>query len=365
MELTIKQRINKWITACILLSLTTCGSYIKVVQIDIQQPAKVTLPLSAQKVVVVNNAIPQRLTDETTYKDKSIDSAFIKTFNNAPWTAVNTISSILGKSNFFNEVSYYDIAVRKDNNWLGVIPLEKNVKENLFESEGFDVIVSIDRLLFHVIDRNKEIRSHKYFSKETSRLMFMVALNASIYLKDKEEPLTTTLMMDSLLFTPETADYFQYYYFNSSFGSYEFKSVIEMVLMSLTGNVAERTASELTPTWETVGRFLYKNANMMTNDLWNFYQKKWTDVESSWKTTFENKTKPNEKAQMALNVALVLEMQNKLDEALLWVEKAKTYFSEEKSSKFDKEKKYTNEYIISLKKRIEDDKILNVQLGVE
>jgi len=364
MKTIIKQRINKWIIACLLLSVTSCGSYTRVMQIDIQQPAKITLPLSAQKVVVVNNAIPQKLTEETNYKDKSIDSAFVNAFNNAPWTVVSTISSALGRSDFFHEVSYYDIAVRKDNNWLGVIPLEKDIKENLLQSEDFDVIVSVDRLLFHVIDGNKEARNNKNFTKETGRLIFKVALNVSIYLNDKEEPLKTTITMDSLLITPENVDYFQYYYFNSSFGSYEFKHIIEMILMSLAGNVAERTALELTPTWKTVDRFLYETIDMITASG-NFYNKRWTDAESSWKTAFENKTKPHEKARMASNIALVFEMQNKLEEALYWAEKAKTCFVEEKSSKFDKEKKYTNEYITSLKKRIEDDKILNVQLGVE
>ena len=344
--------ITRNILFFLLIIFSSCSSIYRF-SIDVQEPAMITLPVSAQNVLILNNSLAQPLDNgiERDLNGKSIPADYPLALDSMVWPAISEIANVLGESNFFNTVAIYKEPLRKDGEWLSPVYLSKEQQYNFFESDNFDALFVVERLLFYLkenVNINKLNESTPYIDIRADGV-----LNCSMYVYGKEKPLSTFVVFDSL--------FVKYITYNDSL--FLFKEIPEGVLHNLSIMVGNQAAKCVVPTWQTVERVLFVSQGARMQEAAGYAaNRRWKNAESIWITEFEKNTKPVNKAKIAFNIAVANEMQDKLEPALEWVLKAKDYF---KNSNTDIENQIelADKYLTELGRRIQNNRMLDLQWG--
>jgi len=345
-----------------LLLLLTCGSCSSTYQfsVDIQEPAAVTLPVSAQNVLILDNTIvqPENNGMERTYNGQSIHENYPLYLDSMVWSAIDEMAIVLNESNFFKTIAIYQKPLRTDTEWLAETILSPEEQADFYNTENYDALLVIDRLLFSVKENVKKIQDVS-FSYEPSAFVDLRTdglITCSMYAFGKDKPLTTFTVSDSLFLKSMVA--------NDS--TILFKVLPEYLLDELSRVIGNQAATHFIPTWKTTERMFFTGYNSRMQEAVGYAaDKQWLKAESVWASELENKTKPADKAKIAFNLAVTNEMQDKFDEALEWAQKAKDYLQSANPNKDSKEIDLTNEYISLLKQRIQSNRLLDLQWGKE
>jgi hypothetical protein len=332
------------------ISFISCvGAY--QLAIEVQEPAPLTLPPDIADILIVNNSAKQ--TDSQgitlTYNGKAIKD-FALDSDSMLWNILHSLSFHIYETHFFNSPSFYKQPVREDNEWMTPIPLSHDFRKNIFERQEFEGIFSIDRSLLKLEGQIKNNGLESNFNTY-NYLDFRLDLNltCSIYSHDRETPLTTFTVTDSLIYKD----------FTWSDSLFVFKELPENLIEELAYSMGEKLANHITPSWTTKNRTLYAGQSSRMREAFAFTKSgRWDVAESLWLAEFDRKTKNQDKAQIANNIAVINEMQDKLEIALRWAEKAKEY-----ATAGSNEWHLFNDYVTSLQKRMQDNRLLDVQWG--
>jgi hypothetical protein len=318
--------------------------------IEVEKPAAITLPVTAQNVIIVNNALSQPAgygLKAPSGKYPEDDSVYLKTLKTASWQVITETFNYLDNSKFFSDVSLYKKALREDEEWLSWIPLKEEVKKDFLEKEHFDLLISIDRLLFNSAHSNVA---------EVGRIN--VLLTFSAYLRDNDKPLVGKMTITDTVIAFSAPDYYP------SHDSYE-NQMSQMIRFSSL-RLGEKLGSFFAPTWDTKERIYYiKNVNDAIQTSNYIKNETWTEAKTAWTSAFETTKKPVHKAKLATNIALACEMSDDFGAAETWAKEAKTLFLSASSTKYAKEIKYLNEYIENLQERRRNNILLNKQYGLQ
>jgi hypothetical protein len=342
---------------CLLPFLCACES-VKQITIEVQEPAPITLPVSAQNVLILNNALPQpeNYRIEQYFEGKSIADNYPISLDSAVWNTTQALSDVLSKSDFFNTVSTYKVPIRTDNEWLSVQPLPKEIRDEFHEIEDYQALITIDRLLFIVKTETKRNMQDDYTTAERfvfSDTRVAAMLTCSIYLYGRNEPLTTFSISDSLISRTTISNNLPVIV----------HTVSMLMLKELSYQIGESAALKFIPTWKTTDRILFTNHKARIKEAYSYVTAhNWSAAESIWLSELEKENKPLDKAHIALNIAVTNEMQDKLNTALQWAQKSKEYYNLTKQIK-PEELHFIDKYISELQKRIQDNHLLDIQTG--
>ena len=319
-------------------------------EIEVQEPALITLPIDIAELLIVNNALeqPNDAGIIRTYKELAVKGYPLE-FDSISWTTAISLSSHIKDTEFFNDVFLYNEAVRTDDEWMVSVPLSEEFRDEVFNTQGFDGIVSIDRILFQLEEHVKQNSALTDYIDAKAE----VSLTCSIYLNGRKKPLTTFTLSDSLFVKQSVV--------NEPFTI--FKEIPENLLYNLAYDIGEKLAYSIVPSWSKETRIIYVGIEARMQEAYSYSKTgKWTAAESIWLNEYEKKSKESDKGKIANNIALANEMQDKLEEALSWAEIAKGHFQNRDLSK----NSHINSYISDLQKRIQNNHILNLQLlGIE
>lgn len=346
----MKRWIGKGLLFCCLPVLMSCASTMNMI-VEVEKPAAVTLPVTVQKVIVVNNVTPQPLgygLNVPSGKNPESDSAYVETLKNASWRVIMDAFKYMEKSKFFPDISFYKRALRKDNEWLVVVPVEEELRKDFFENENFDLLISVDRLLF-----NSTLESNK---PEIGKMTSLLTLSA--YFPDKDKPVVH-LIADSLKAYLSVDDFY------SGIPPIDSERINSEMIRQSSSNLGEKLGKYFVPSWETAERiyFIKGISDLRKMDRY-IHGKKWVDAKLAWTGEFEMAKKAADKAKLATNIALAYEMNDEFSVAGEWAEKAKTFFQNASSKKYSKEIKYLDEYVKVLQERDQNNVKLNEQYGI-
>jgi len=328
-----------------LLLFMSCASTVSML-VDVEKPAAVTLPAKAQNIIILNNAVPQPVgygINAPTGKYPEMDSIYVKTLKTAPWRVTMEAFRNLDDSKFFSDVSLYKKSLREDNEWLSVVPVDEEIKKDFFENENFDMLISIDRLLFN-----------STFEKDKPEVGKMEAiLTFSIYLPGEAEPIEHTIM-DTLKA-----------YFYEGVPSINTVEISTEMIRQGSVMLGEQAGMFFTPNWKTVERNYYirdiSDAITTSNYINNG---KWDEARRVWTGELGLEKKAVKQARLANNIALASEMKGEFEVAEEWAAKAKTLFKNASPTKYAKDIAYLEEYIKTLQERKSDNILLDKQYGV-
>ncbi|MDR2621141.1 MAG: DUF6340 family protein [Dysgonamonadaceae bacterium] len=350
----MKRWISKGLLFGFLLTLISCATTMNMI-IEVEKPAVITLPLTTQRIIIVNNALPQPVgygLNPPSGKQPDDDSIYVRTLENAAWLLITETFNKLKSSEFFPSVSFYKQPLREGSEWLSVIPLKKEVQDDFLENEQFDLLISIDRLLFSATV------SSKVSGVEDGSLKALLTFSA--YLHDRDEPVISHLTVIDSVRASYNLSHDDY---DPSRRSYE-HLVSEMVRYSIY-QLGEKLRYFFAPGWESAERIYFvKNLYDMGKTAGYIDHRAWDEAKLAWTSEFETAKKAADKAKLATNIALACEMNDEFSAAGEWAEKAKTFFQNASSKKHSKEIKYLDEYVKVLQERERNNVKLNEQYGV-
>ena len=352
----MKWIINKLILAFVgVAALSACDS-VRKFTIEVREPSPITLPAPAGSVVILNNAVPQPanlgIEQELGGIRQTVDPEV--RFDSLTWNTVNTLADVLGESDFFRKVSVFEDPIRSDTEWLTMTSLAPELRDLFFETEGFDILLTIDRQIFRIVE---SVRRNRFGFEN----LFVVDLRGdvvtvcSIYLSGRETPFKTFTFSDSIVYKDALAEDY----------SDVFKKLPVYLLSDLSYLSGEHAALHFLPKWKQTERFIFtsQSARMLEADSYAKSQM-WAKAEQCWKSEYDRHNKPVDKARIAVNIAVANEMQDKLNEALTWAEKASQHLETNYSSQYPKEKSAIKDYIKELHKRIQNNRVLDLQSGI-
>jgi len=340
---------NVFLFFSFLMALTSCSSVYQL-SIDVQEPAPLTLPVRANRVLIVNNTVvqPNNVGLSRTFGDKPVENYELD-LDSVSWAVMEGFANRIEDAHFFEETSFYKKIIREDDEWIATIPLPEAFRDELFNIQGFDAIISIDRFLFNLnvqVKPNVREQAGSYFYVFTDNRL-EGGVTCSVYLYNKETPFSTFTLMDSLFYKESL--------YTDSLTI--LKELPESMVIDLAYILGEKAAYHITPSWFRQERTIYVGSNSRMQEAFSYSKKgNWNRAESLWLDLFDSKTKNSDKAKLANNIALANEMRDNLDAALRWAEKAKEYFQEDA-----KEYILANKYVSDLQQRIQNNRLLDIQ----
>ena len=343
----------------LLLTFSSCSSIYRFTA-EVQEPAPVTLPLSAQNVLILNNLVsqPYKYGVERTYDGKVIQTEYPLPLDSVVWPVIDEIASMLKESDFFNEIAVYQKPVRTDTEWLVRTNLSSEVQSGFYNTENYDALLTIDQLLFVL---KEDIKRTKLGISSSEQTVFAdIRLDAlaacSMYSYGNEKPLITFSISDSLFVK-------SVFYEDSVL---LFKEIPESLLNEIAHRLGNQIANRFIPTWKTVERILFSSHDSRMQEALGYAKAgRWTDAESIGLSELNKKTKISDQARIAFNLAVINEMQDKLETALVWAQKAKEYFTKDNPAGYPQETMLTTQYISELQERIQNNRLLDLQWGKE
>ena len=321
----------------------------------------ITLPVFAQNVLILDNTVvqPENSGIERMYNGQPIRRDYPLSLDSMVWSAIGEIATVFDESNFFNTIAIYRKPIRRDTEeWLSITKLSPEEQSDFYDTENYDALFVIDRLLFSVEENVKTVRAGT-FSFESAASVDLRAdglITCSMYYYGKEKPLTTFIVSDSLIINTLA--------YNDSIEL--FKEIPEYVLHELSRTLGNLAATPFIPTWKTSKRQLFVSHSPRMKEATGYaIDRQWANAESIWMAELEKKTKPVDKAKIAFNLAVANEMRDQFDPALEWALKAGEYLKSANPNNNHREIELTNEYISELARRIQNNRLLDLQWGKE
>ena len=347
-------RLSQHITAlAACLSLVACSSVYHL-QIETIEPAQETLrPAgSDSRIMLVNNTVAQP--DETGFQSEAkggaavpirLSSHFIDTLI---WGGVKEMGYILENSHFFDAIYFYKQPVRQDTHWMSIGTLSENTATWLLDKSGCNVIISIDRVLYHY---NQGITFTPYGTAHVD-VKSQATLHCSVHHYGQSEPVTSFALTDSV----------KYYMIDVDTDSTNLASIPEVFLHHNTIDLFKKAAHYFTPQWQVSKRTIYTGSNARMQEALAFAKKdRWEQAAEKWLTLYQNENQSISKARLSQNIAISFEVRDEIPTAIQWMSTCKEYYQQSGKAN-PREQKTAEDYFQALQQRAIDNKLLDLQL---
>ena len=133
--------------ACLFSACNT----IEYIGIETYNPAEITFPKNVDKVLIVNNAVPQP--DDVGYTYNlygTVQDTARAHADSALYDACHSLGKSIVDVSFFNDVLLYHDGTRQDTKYLVDEKLTPETVKELCRETGTDAVISLDRLLFRM-----------------------------------------------------------------------------------------------------------------------------------------------------------------------------------------------------------------------
>lgn len=355
MKLWIKITVLGLLSVFLLACSTTRYFYI-----EVMKPAAVTVPGSAKNVLVINNSVPQPGADELSFiVDGQNVADWQMNLDSINWLVTNTLAEVLSNADFFPVVDVYTEEIREDDKFLEIVRIPKDLQTDFFDNLDYDLVISIDRLLFSTGGEIIETKTQFGFDKGTTVYYsnpFIGLLHCSTYIKEKENPLPSFGIKDSLTFE----------FFLRQDSIFSYWKHPEVIIKTLTAVLAGRAANNYLPNWGTAERMVYSGTSSRMKEAYSYSGNgKWEKALEIWMAELAENPSQKTKAQILSNLAIANELTSTLSVALEYAKESQTIFKEILKDEEDKNRVWIDFYVKHLEGRIMDNQILDIQLGPE
>lgn len=322
--------MKKYIMAGILFAATmlvSCGG-LQSFTFDQLYPAEVTFPEQVRTVAVVNHApaIPSPKKDLLTLGRLEGDGKVLS----------ESLAGGLADSRYFHQVVISDSAIAQKLTGGEILP--QPMVDSLTQVLGVDMILSVDRI--QLLTGKKEIYYPGLIAPLAAfDLKIRPVLRA--YVPSRLMPVVTISKVDSLLWdlNPVLSDY--------------------DVVNEASQHTGFMLVNQLVPHWKNVERIYFDGGNPDMRDAAVLLREgDWQEAGRLWENLYDSLKKGKLKSRTAFNMALACEVQGRMNEAISWIEKAKSY-----ASKGSEEERAALFYSTILQERTKDFQLLNLQMA--
>lgn len=338
------KRIGLILLSCLLLS--SCKIY-EVVSIDYLEPATVNFPPSVRSVLVVNNTL-QKDTESLNVVKKEADTENKQEFGTIECKTklvTEELAQNIADANYFDEVLICDSALRKNDHFTRETKLSQQEVVELTRDFNVDMVVAVENAKMYVTRKS-------FYNPERS--LPQTALDAilfsqvRLYVPVKKEPLVTLNNTDSV-----------YWVLNS-------RTIPDKIIDEASVLIATLPIKYILPTWKTSDRYFYASGGVEMRDAAVFVKENsWDEALNLWLRVNQSSKKTSQ-LRSAYNIAVYYELNDDLEKAIEWAEKAKNIAEGKKKSvtagNQSEDLNLINYYLVQLNKRLEDKKKLLMQM---
>lgn len=332
--------------------LTACSS-INYLSIDTFNPAEVTFPSSANKVLIVNHAVPQPADWGYSY---TVDGKVKATQGAKADSALVDFCQSLGEAmvaeEFFQDVMLYHEPTRTDQHPEYDLKMSAQQVDSLCEVAGADLLISLDRLLF---ESDREVTDlGGGFMVGNIKVRMAGVIRA--YLPGRSAPLATVQIVDSVAWE-QSADLAPILN--------ELLPTPEEALRTAGSYLGAKARANFVPHWQRETRWYFSASGALWKEAAAYAaNERWEKAEERWNRLWQSAKGWKSQAQAASNLALCEEMKGNLQKAHEWATTSYELFKQ-KVGEEDQQTQLLELYVKALTERIRSDQKLDVQIGKE
>lgn len=341
----------KTILYLLVVCLFSACSTIEYFGIETYNPAEITFPKNIEKVLIVNNAVPQPGDVAYTYNlYGTVQDTARACADSALYDACYSLGKSLVDASFFKDVLLYHDGIRQDTKYLEDEKLTPEIVSELCKETGTDAIISFDRLLFQT-EKNVVAFTEGFIIGSVDVDITGVVRG---YLPGRENPLATIYVKDSISWSEHATNLEQLEIY---------LPLPEEVLRAAGQYIGTELIPNFVPHWDKEERWFYRSEGARWKEATAYaFSAKWEDAASRWKYIYDNSSRWKERAKAASNIALYYEMKTQLQEAYDWAVKSYEIFKDKKGEDYSYAK-MQRLYVDALAKRVRSDQKLNKQFS--
>ena len=334
------------------LFLTGCAG-MKTLTIQTQEPAQVTLPKDARKLLVVNNIVtqPQDIGHLKQRLGRSASESVSVTTDSLGIIFTEALTQFLNEEDAFDAVMMYENTLRNDNEYWSEEPISPETMLQLKRETGADAIVSLDKLL--VASSWKDLFFQEGYPYST--LSGKISSTMRIYMPT----------MDGMIPTVHFTDSMNWEGFDISDGMAYAEFIVphaEHALKDLAIYAADRMTYVLAPHWITQERWYYTlQSSLMSAGAVFAEQAKWQEAVGKWESFYNSTKNKIDKAKAASNIALGYEMLDDMVTAHTWITLSQELFNKSTSTG-SLDRKRATLYKTEIERRLNSSNKLNMQI---
>ncbi len=338
--------------ATLVLTVTGCAG-MKTLTIQTQEPAQVTLPKDARRLLVVNNVVvqPQDIGHLKQSLGRSGSQSVSVPTDSLGIIFTEALSQFLNEEEAFDAVMLYEKPLRNDKDYWSDEPISPEKMLELKKETGADAIVSLDKLLVASSWKDLFLQEGYPYSALSGR----ISTTMRIYMPT----------MDGMIPTVHFTDSMRWEGFDISDGMAYAEFIVphaEHALKDLAIYAADKMTYVLAPHWITQERWYYTlQSSLMSAGVAFAEQAKWQEAVTKWESFYNSTKNKVDKAKAATNIALGYEMLDDMATAHTWITLSEELFIESTSSgSLDRKraKLYKNE----IERRLDSSNKLNMQV---
>ena len=325
----------------------SCQSY-RIVKIETYNPATISFPHDIRTIMIVNNAAQQP--DDFGHKliqDQNNDSTLLIPADSMAYYFCRSLGKEIAESPFFDDVRLCNDTLRLDSDFYFSRQLTVKDVKMFCDEYNVDALITLEKFYFKTVlfNGNKQDYINGNFIK--------TELTGELKTLWPDENVAFTIpFTDSLTWTMD------YYLPVETFTIQD----VQYAMRYLSEYTAQKMVIHFVPYWSDEDRWFYTSISSDWKRATAYaVAEKWELAATIWSPLFDKTTKKQQKARLASNLALAHEMRGDFTKALEFAENACTLYSEI-AGEDDTLQKMQENYVVTLKKRIEDDRKLIEQL---
>lgn len=284
--------------------LTSCQT-IEPLTIDYMIPAEVSFPESLKRVAVVNN-LPAVKPEQILIEEKESE----KSYWGDGMRAAESLASQLAEANYFDEVVICDSLLRASDAQPAAHPLTGEEIDQLAQQLDVDFLISLETL---IVKSQRKMEYLTGWNVNYGTIDAKVYATTRIYLPGRASAMATLHSNDSI-FWEESA-------IREGDVVRQLPNDAEVRLQA-SDFAGQLPVERLLPHWKKGQRYLYGGSSVGLRDALVYVRENdWAQAIALWQKEFESKSTKRQKAA-AYNLSVGYEMQDQIEEALRWIDRA-------------------------------------------
>lgn len=320
--------------------------------VDVMRPAKVVFSKNINRVVLLNNTVPQppgngHKLEVLNQKPKNV----ILNTDSVALFCLGALTDELNSKAFFRSVMLEKESHNSSDNFLRTTPLEPDTVKYICDKYAADAAIILDKI-------KVEDNIAEYYTPENNGF-------AGVFEVRYE---TDWSIMEASTGHSARIRYRDTIYWENP--SYNLKIAMSGLPRRIDGvidgalNTGRKTANRFTPYWEKEDRYFFRSRNKFIRaGIDSIYIKQWNSAAKTWENAL-NSNSSSTRAYAANNIAIVMEINGNIDKAIQYEEEA---IKDYPGSTFMNQQHYylMIDYLNELKKRKNEMELLNKQTGNE
>lgn len=273
--------------------LASCGS-VQQLTFDQLNPSEITFPSTVRSVGVVDNVA--LLSNE---KESFLRNGYIEGDGQM---SADELAKALSGSRYFDEVILSESPLRAASGKSKT--LSRTTVDSLADAMQVDMVITIDRL--PILVENKDVVLPDY-PMPVPMTKAVSAPQLSFYFASKEKDAFRYSQRDSIFF--------------DAYGELSLSGLKEEV----SRNAMQSIVRKLVPSWTSVVRYFFEENSFDFRDAYYCVKEgDWNNALEICQNVYNKSKKATVKAKAAFNCAVISERINRLDDALIWLDLAKS-----------------------------------------